>query len=387
MARVVEPEQCRRLAERRARAAVTRARSARWSEPRRIPARSSRRSPTWPGARAASCSTNCHGVMHTVGPELRAAGRRHAREPHELPAAEQRPGLPGRLRARPRDRRGARHRHRRPAARPLRSAATRAPATSATAAPTGWGTPSCASTRTSSGPALALCTALGPRAAPDCAQGAYHDYWFAAIGADDATLPDEAVTDPRRLCGAQPAGFVGHAGTGPSSTTARGRRDRFAGRPRRPLRRARRPPARGMHHRGIRDRAAGPGRAAPDLRRPDRPLGCRELRARNQGAEPARLPDLHPRRSHQPLRGVHRRAPRGLLPLARQDTRRADRREVRPLGLSRASGRRERDSCAEPAREPWTTRWSRSAEPVRFEARARGREAPCCGSTPPLWTT
>ena len=35
-------------------------------------------------------------------------------------------------------------------------------------------------------PALGLCRALGPQAAPDCAQGAYHDYWFAAIGADDA---------------------------------------------------------------------------------------------------------------------------------------------------------------------------------------------------------
>jgi hypothetical protein len=57
-------------------------------------------------------------------------------------------------------------------------------------------------------PALGLCAELGPRAAPDCAQGAYHDYWFAAIGADDATLPDGAVTDPRRLCGAQPERFV-----------------------------------------------------------------------------------------------------------------------------------------------------------------------------------
>jgi hypothetical protein len=56
-------------------------------------------------------------------------------------------------------------------------------------------------------PALELCAALGPDA-PDCAQGAYHDYWFAVVGADDATLPGEAVTDPRRLCGAQPAAFV-----------------------------------------------------------------------------------------------------------------------------------------------------------------------------------
>lgn len=58
------------------------------------------------------------------------------------------------------------------------------------------------------GPALALCRELGPRAAADCAQGAYHDYWFAVAGADDAVLPDEAVTEPRELCSAQPRVFV-----------------------------------------------------------------------------------------------------------------------------------------------------------------------------------
>jgi hypothetical protein len=57
-------------------------------------------------------------------------------------------------------------------------------------------------------PALALCRALGARVAPDCAQGAYHDYWFAVAGADDASLPGEATTDPRELCGAQAAEFV-----------------------------------------------------------------------------------------------------------------------------------------------------------------------------------
>jgi hypothetical protein len=55
--------------------------------------------------------------------------------------------------------------------------------------------------------ALPLCRALGPQA-PDCAQGAYHDYWFAVLGADDASPPGDAVTDPRELCGAQPAAFV-----------------------------------------------------------------------------------------------------------------------------------------------------------------------------------
>jgi hypothetical protein len=57
-------------------------------------------------------------------------------------------------------------------------------------------------------PALRLCRALGPQAAPDCAQGAYHDYWFAVIGADDATLSKPAVKDPRKLCAAQPRAFV-----------------------------------------------------------------------------------------------------------------------------------------------------------------------------------
>ena len=57
-------------------------------------------------------------------------------------------------------------------------------------------------------PALALCRALGPKAAADCAQGAYHDYWFAVVGADGARLPERSPTDPRTLCAAQPRAFV-----------------------------------------------------------------------------------------------------------------------------------------------------------------------------------
>jgi hypothetical protein len=56
--------------------------------------------------------------------------------------------------------------------------------------------------------ALDLCSGLGPRAAPDCAQGAYHDYWFAMAGYDDAERPADAVRDPRVLCGAAPTAFV-----------------------------------------------------------------------------------------------------------------------------------------------------------------------------------
>jgi hypothetical protein len=58
------------------------------------------------------------------------------------------------------------------------------------------------------GLALPLCRALGPGSAPDCAQGAYHDYWFAVLGADQATPPEDSVTNPRELCAGQPDAFV-----------------------------------------------------------------------------------------------------------------------------------------------------------------------------------
>jgi hypothetical protein len=57
-------------------------------------------------------------------------------------------------------------------------------------------------------PALGLCSALGRRAAPDCAQGAYHDYWFAVIGADETRRPEAPVTSPRQLCSTQRPEFV-----------------------------------------------------------------------------------------------------------------------------------------------------------------------------------
>jgi hypothetical protein len=56
-------------------------------------------------------------------------------------------------------------------------------------------------------PALALCAALGADA-PDCAQGAFHDYWFAVHGLDDAPRSADPVTDPRGLCAAQARRFV-----------------------------------------------------------------------------------------------------------------------------------------------------------------------------------
>lgn len=48
--------------------------------------------------------------------------------------------------------------------------------------------------------AVQACTRLGPRYAPDCAQGAFHDYWIALRGADDAGSPLDPVRSPRKLC-------------------------------------------------------------------------------------------------------------------------------------------------------------------------------------------
>ena len=48
--------------------------------------------------------------------------------------------------------------------------------------------------------AVRACEKLGTNAAPDCAQGAFHDYWIALRGADESTVPLHAVSSPRRLC-------------------------------------------------------------------------------------------------------------------------------------------------------------------------------------------
>ena len=48
--------------------------------------------------------------------------------------------------------------------------------------------------------AFRACLDLGRHAAPDCAQGAFHDYWIALRGADEATVPVHAVKSPRKLC-------------------------------------------------------------------------------------------------------------------------------------------------------------------------------------------
>jgi hypothetical protein len=48
--------------------------------------------------------------------------------------------------------------------------------------------------------AVQACKRLGPRYAPDCAQGAFHDYWISLRGADDTTSPLDPVRSPRKLC-------------------------------------------------------------------------------------------------------------------------------------------------------------------------------------------
>jgi hypothetical protein len=56
--------------------------------------------------------------------------------------------------------------------------------------------------------ALPLCRKLGARAAPDCAQGAFHDYWIATSGRDATAKRDGLVTSPRVLCGVRKGMFA-----------------------------------------------------------------------------------------------------------------------------------------------------------------------------------
>lgn len=54
--------------------------------------------------------------------------------------------------------------------------------------------------------AVSACRMLGARNAPDCAQGAFHDYWIALSGGDGTTRLQNADTSPRTVCG--PASYV-----------------------------------------------------------------------------------------------------------------------------------------------------------------------------------
>ena len=52
------------------------------------------------------------------------------------------------------------------------------------------------------------CRALPAAQAPDCAQGAYHDYWLSIAGRDNTTRQRNAITSARVLCARQIASFV-----------------------------------------------------------------------------------------------------------------------------------------------------------------------------------
>jgi hypothetical protein len=50
-------------------------------------------------------------------------------------------------------------------------------------------------------PAIDACNTLGPVNAPDCSQGAFHDYWI-SLGGGDGTAPvEKADTSPESVCG------------------------------------------------------------------------------------------------------------------------------------------------------------------------------------------
>ena len=205
-ARVIEPRQCRRLADDQARACYAQVFEAMLdprSDPRPVVGTIS--DMAW--SEGGFLLANCHGVMHSVGRAYaRDAGLTLATLMRYLPRTND-PGCSagfahGLVTAVAPDIDPA---HPREAAAVCADAGTRYQRYSCTH---GFGHAFMRIYADRLGPALGLCRALGPRFAADCAQGAYHDYWFAAVGVDDAKLPEGAVTDPRRLCRAQPRPFV-----------------------------------------------------------------------------------------------------------------------------------------------------------------------------------
>jgi hypothetical protein len=205
-ARVVDPQECRRLADDAARDCYARAFIAMVGA-KRDPGPVVKTIADMAWSQGGFLLSNCHGVMHTVGRTYaRRVGVSLGTLMNYLPQSND-PGCPA----------GFAHGLVTAVARDIDPSRPRAAARACSGAGTRYRLYSCvhglghAFMRIYSDqlrPALGLCRALGDRSAPDCAQGAYHDYWFAVVGADDARLPDGAVTDPRRLCGAQPREFV-----------------------------------------------------------------------------------------------------------------------------------------------------------------------------------
>jgi len=56
--------------------------------------------------------------------------------------------------------------------------------------------------------AVKACSALPSQDAPDCAQGAYHDYWLGVAGRDSAQRRRGEVTSARKLCARAVAAYV-----------------------------------------------------------------------------------------------------------------------------------------------------------------------------------
>ena len=199
-------------------------------------------------------------------------------------------------------------------------------ATSATAARTASGTRSCGSTRTRSRPSLQMCEQLGTGAAPDCAQGVYHDYWFAVNGIDDTSQAREPGHRPARAVrraarGVRAPVLVPRVRGDRAGHAAPSRRRRLERAVRRAdgLQRAR------LRHRRDRDRPARPAQPARGLRlaRSRRP-GHRGLHPRDQGPEPHQLSRPSCRSTLiKDCKQFERRDVADVLPLAGQDARRA----------------------------------------------------------------
>ncbi len=185
--------------------------------------------------------------------------------------------------------------------------------------------------------ALALCSKLGKNSAPDCAQGAFHDYWFSVGGYDDTQKPSDAETDPQKLCGAQKPEYVRQCwyrafvdNRPPGAIESAVDVDRLC----MGLEGLQRE---GVHHRRYRDRPGRPAGAVLALLRVHREGGPR-VRARAEAPEPPRLVERAVRGGARPLRCAPGAGAARLLPLAREDRRRAHRREVRDRRLSARPG-------------------------------------------------
>jgi hypothetical protein len=48
--------------------------------------------------------------------------------------------------------------------------------------------------------AVSACNELGPVNAPDCSQGAFHDYWISLGGTDGTSAPENAESSPEAVC-------------------------------------------------------------------------------------------------------------------------------------------------------------------------------------------